>query len=152
EEFDNFGQHYAFSYIPENEFWIDQGVKEDERRFFIDHLIVEHRLMAKGMAYDDALGEADQAERKERRRAGDLRKVRQKDQALPEAENVHKTLWRKLENGVEVWIVSGRLVRSAFDIDFTAGGHDKVYEFVPMNEVWIDDALDEGERGFLLLH
>jgi hypothetical protein len=44
------------------------------------------------------------------------------------------------------------LVRSAFDIDFTAGGHDHVYEFVPENEVWIDDAIDEKERGFVLLH
>ena len=25
EEFTNFGQHYRYKYIPENEFWIDQG-------------------------------------------------------------------------------------------------------------------------------
>jgi hypothetical protein len=43
-------------------------------------------------------------------------------------------------------------VRSAFDIDFTAGGHDHVYEFVPEGEVWIDDAIEEKERGFVLLH
>jgi hypothetical protein len=44
------------------------------------------------------------------------------------------------------------LVRSVFDIDFTAGGHDHVYEFVPQGEVWIDDAIEEKERGFVLLH
>jgi hypothetical protein len=43
-------------------------------------------------------------------------------------------------------------VRSVFDIDFTAGGHDHVYEFVPTGEVWIDDAITEKERGFVLLH
>jgi hypothetical protein len=48
--------------------------------------------------------------------------------------------------------VNGRLVRSVFDIDFTAGGHDYVYEFVPENEVWIDDDIIETERGFVLLH
>jgi hypothetical protein len=53
---------------------------------------------------------------------------------------------------VTVWIVNGRMVRSAFDIDFTEGGHDHVYEFVPQNEVWIDDAIEEEERGFVLLH
>jgi hypothetical protein len=49
-------------------------------------------------------------------------------------------LWKKLENGVRVWIVNGRLVRSAFDIDFTAGGHDHVYEFVPEGEVWAESS------------
>ena len=71
---------------------------------------------------------------------------------LPASHDVHKKLWKKLENGVSVWIVNGRLVRSVFDIDFTAGGHDKVYEFVPENEVWIDDDIVEIERGYVLLH
>ena len=53
---------------------------------------------------------------------------------------------------MSVWIVNGRFVRSVFDIDFTEGGHDHVYEFVPANEVWIDDAIVEKERGFVLLH
>ena len=43
-------------------------------------------------------------------------------------------------------------MRSVFDIDFTAGGHDYVYEFVPENEVWIDDDIEEQERGYVLLH
>ena len=53
------------------------------------------------------------------------------------------SLWKKLKGGLSVWIVNGRLVRSVFDIDFTAGGHDYVYEFVPENEVWIDDSIEE---------
>src|SRR5512136_2281424 len=74
EEFTNFGHHYSFSYIPKNEFWIDQEAKNDERRFFIEHLLVEHRLMEKGVPYDRALEEADKAEHKERSRAGDVRR------------------------------------------------------------------------------
>ena len=46
EEFTNFGQHYSFSYIPKDEFWIEKETKTDEQRFFIDHLLVEHRLMS----------------------------------------------------------------------------------------------------------
>ena len=57
-----------------------------------------------------------------------------------------------MENGGEVWIVNGRLVRSVFDIDFTVMGHDHVYEFVPHGQVWIDDAIQEKERGYVLLH
>jgi hypothetical protein len=152
EEFTNFGQHYAFDYIPMNEFWIDREAAHDETRFFIDHLLVEHRLMAEGVPYDKALVQADREERKERRRAGDLSKLTRHGKDLPDATEVHERLWKKLENGVTVWVVNGRLVRSAFDIDFTEGGHDHVYEFVPENEVWIDDAIEEEERGFVLLH
>ncbi len=152
EEFTNFGQHYSFPFIPENELWIDQETKNDERRFFIDHLLVEHRLMAKGVPYNKALTDADKVERRERRRAGDVRRLTHHGQQLPEGREVHERLWKKLENSVSVWIVNGRLVRSAFDIDFTEGGHDYVYEFVPRNEVWIDDAIEEKERGYVLLH
>jgi transposase InsO family protein len=152
EEFTNFGQHYAFPYIPIDELWIDQEAQHDERRFFIDHLLMEHRLMAKGVPYDQALAEADREEHKERRRAGDVGRLTRHGQKLPDGKDVHERLWKKLENGVSVWIVNGRLVRSVFDIDFTAGGHDYVYEFVPQKEVWIDDAIEEKERGYVLLH
>jgi hypothetical protein len=152
EEFTNFGQHYRYPYIPEKEFWIDKEAEHNETSFFIEHLLIEHDLMAKGASYVDALTQADRIERKERRRVGDVRKVTHQGKELPDANKVHEHLWKKLENGVSVWIVNGRLVRSAFDIDFTAGGHDHVYEFVPESEVWIDDAIEEKERGFVLLH
>jgi hypothetical protein len=151
EEFTNFGQHYRFPFIPENEFWIDKEAQHDEHRFFIDHLLVEHRLMKEGMPYEKAIVQADLTERAERRRAGDMRKMT-RGGALPAGQDVHERLWKKLENGVSVFIVNGRLVRSAFDIDYTAGGHDYVYEFVPQNEVWIDDAIVETERPYVLLH
>jgi len=152
EEFTNFGQHYRYPYIPQNELWIDREASSDEQSFFIDHLLVEHRLMAAGMPYEKALLEADRVERKHRRRAGDVKRLTREGQALPDPGKVHVRLWKKLESGVSVWIVSGRLVRSVFDIDFTAGGHDCVYEFVPEKEVWIDDDIVEGERGYVLLH
>ena len=152
EEFTNYGQHYRFPYIPENELWLDREATSDERRFFIDHLLVEHRLMKKGMSYDKALVAADRAERKERRLSGDIARVIKRSDKLPDAAKVHQRLWKKLENGISVWIVSGRLVRSVFDIDFTEGGHDYVYEFVPENEVWIDDDVEEPERAFVLVH
>ena len=152
EEFTNFGQHYRYPYIPLHELWIDKEAEHDERRFFIEHLLVEHRLMAKGMPYDQALVEADRAERKERRRSSDVSRLTQHGKKLPDGKDVHERLWKKLENAIAVWIINGRLVRSVFDIDFTAGGHDYVYEFVPPNEVWIDDAIEDFERGYVLLH
>jgi hypothetical protein len=152
EEFTNFGQHYRYSYIPLKEFWIDKEAQHDEREFFIDHLLTEYELMRKGMPYDQALPKADNRERIERRRSGDVRKMTKSGKNLPDGHDVHDRLWKKLENGLSVWIVNGRLVRSAFDIDFTEGGHDYVYEYVPENEVWIDDAIVEPERPYILLH
>ena len=152
EEFTNFGQHYRFPFIPKNELWIDAEAENDERVFFIDHLLVEHTLMAGGMPYDEAIVKADVAERRERRRAGDANKLTRHGRQLPDGADVHERLWKAIENGVKVWIVNGRLVRSVFDIDFTAGGHDHVYEFVPANEVWIDNDIMEKERGFVLVH
>jgi len=152
EEFTNFGQHYRFKFIPKNELWIDQEASNNERRFFIDHLLIERRLMSEGKSYSHAIDKADLEERKERRRAGDLARFTQKSRILPEADKVHIRLWKKLASGVSVWIVNGRLVRSVYDIDFTEGGHDYVYEFVPENEVWIDDDLEENERPYVLLH
>jgi hypothetical protein len=154
EEFTNYGQHYRFPYIPGKEFWIDRipaDADQKEIRFFIDHLLFEHRLMAAGMPYERAIVAADRAERSERRKSGDMRRVMTGD-GLPDPAQVHERLWKRLENGVNVWIVNGRLVRSVFDIDYTEGGHDHVYEFVPEAEVWIDDDVTEPERPFVLLH
>jgi hypothetical protein len=151
EEFTNYAQHYAFACVPKDEFWLDKEASEDEVRFFIDHLLVEHRLMEKGVPYDDALEQADKIEMSERKKAGDVEKLTRGGN-LPDPKKVHVRLWKKIESGVNVWIVDGRLVRSVFDIDFTEGGHDYVYEFVPENEVWIDNDLEELERPYVLLH
>ena len=151
EEFTNYGQHYKFKYIPKDEFWIDRESHPDEQKFFIDHLLVEHRLMEGGVPYNQALEAADKIERAERRRADDVKRMT-KGGNLPNPEQVHARLWKKLKTSVNVLIVDGRLVRGIFNIDFTEGGHDYVYEFVPQNEVWIDNDLRESERPYVLLH
>lgn len=152
EEFNNLGHHYNFSYIPKDELWIARENKPDEQNFFIKHLLVERELMAKGASKEEATDAADKAERGLRRRAGDVKAVTQKGKLLPDPNKVHEKLWRKLENGVSVWIVNGRLVRSIFDLNYTSGGHDHVYEFVPDNEVWIDNDIELQERPFILVH
>ena len=152
EEFTNFGQHYRFNFIPENELWIDKEGVPNEYEFLVAHLIEEHRLMKEGKTYEEAIAQADLVERELRRRQKDVEQVRDPARRLINPELVHKRLLKTLENGVEVWIVNGRLVRSTFNIDFTQGGHEYVYEFVPENEVWIDDDVMPDERGLVILH
>ena len=152
EEFTNFAQHNQFSFIPKGELWIDRATKSDEQQFYIDNMLVMHRLTAKGVSYDKALAAAELEERRERHRAGDVRHMTDHGHKLPKGKDVHLQLWKKLKNGVSVWIIDGRLVRSVFDIEFTEGGHDHVYEFIPSKEVWIDNDVEKKERPYILVH
>lgn len=153
KQFTNFGQHYRFKYIPDNEFWIDREHSGDESLFFISHMLVEHRLMAKGKSFDSAIDKANMAEKSERKKSKFFKSVSKMKTDSGLIRRVHKKLIKKYSlDKLKVWIVNGELVRDLFYIDFTEGGHDKVYKFIPENEVWIDDDLSPKEIGFILLH
>ncbi len=152
EEFTNFGQHYRFKFIPLNEFWIDHERVPGEEYFFIHHLLVENRLMAAGMSYRQAIDKADLAEKRERRKV-DIGQKGLRVKPTPEKlAMIHGRLLKTYCKYLSIWIVDGRAVRDLYDIDFTEGGHDKVYPFVPPGEIWLDDDLTPGERKFVLLH
>ena len=145
-EFSNFGSHYTITEIPKHEIWIDGETDPDEQRFFIAHAVMERRLLAKGTDADTARRESNHAERRLRVAAGDLRKV-MRGRAVPNAELVKRELWKTLPSGVIVWFVKGRLVRSVYDIEYTEGGHEHVYERVhPQNGIYY---FTEGASGEL---
>jgi hypothetical protein len=150
-DFTNFGQHFRFNFIPKNEFWIDRGNADGEERFYIDHLLVEHRLMSQGKSYEEALDQADKKERSVRMKSSLIRSLgKRQDELL--MKRLHKALLKKYSRVLKVWIVSGELVRDMFYIDFTEGGHDLVYPFMPKGEIWIDDDVPRKELKFVLLH
>jgi len=152
EEFTNFGQHYRFSFIPEFEFWLDRENENNESNYFISHLQVEWSLMRAGKPYEDAIVEADRVEKELRRQSGDIQRVINPITGLVDSKLFHDRILKGLGNGVKVWLVRGDLVRTVLDIDFTQGGHEYVYEWVPPGEVWIDNDLEWQERGFVILH
>ena len=154
EEFTNFGQHYRFPFIPKNEFWIDNEHSNDESRFYIDHLLLENRLMKEHIGYDNALVKADKKELSERRKSTFYKKSFKKKHITSQEiiKKIHKRLIKKYSTGLSVWIINGELVRDKFFIDFTEGGHDKVYHFVPKNEIWLDNDLSIREMPYVLLH
>jgi hypothetical protein len=60
---------------------------------------------------------------------------------------------KKLIDGpLSVWVVDGGQVRDEVYIDFIAGGHGYVYDFIPKDEIWIDNDTDKDEIPFVLLH
>lgn len=54
--------------------------------------------------------------------------------------------------GCEVWIVNGELIRDTIDADFTMGGTDGRYSYIPTLEVWLDQNLSLHDRRATLLH
>jgi hypothetical protein len=154
EEFTNYGQHYNFKFIPKNEFWIDKERNPGEERYFIDSMLVMNRLIGSGMNEEHAAEIADRIERRERSKS----KLMKKELKIKENNgNVIKTVYKNLikeysNKKIKIWIVKGEVVRDLFFLDFTEGGHDKVYSFIPENEIWIDDDLFLDERKFVILH
>lgn len=149
-EFTNYGEHYQFPFIPKDEFWLDQEAHPDEQEFFIESLLVYHRYRKQGLSHDKALKKANQAERRERERAGDITIPAHKGPAKPE--DVDEKLVRKLKNGVSIYIVNGRKIRSKYYRNFTEGGHDKVYPWIRKKTIYIDDDLKKKERPYIAVH
>jgi len=139
EEFTNFGQHFRFKCIPEYEFWLDKEASPNERKFYIDHLLIEWKLMKEGVSYKEACTRADERERAERKRH-------------EKNNNVHLKIIGKVKDKIKIWTISGKTVRDSLDIDFTEGGHDYVYSYVPKDEVWIDNDVTEKEKPYVILH
>jgi len=46
--------------------------------------------------------------------------------------------------GITVWLVDGPAIRRELDVDFTMGGHGYHYLYIPLDEVWIDQANSRG--------
>lgn len=150
-EFTNFGQHFRFPFVPEYEFWLDREAVSNERNFFIDNLLCEWKLMKNGENYFNASEFGNHKEQSERKKAGDLKKVLDKNGKIS-VDKIHSRLLGKSKEKISVWLVYGRLARSAFDVEFTEGGHDLAYNYIPKNEVWIDDDVLGAERPYVLLH
>lgn len=51
-----------------------------------------------------------------------------------------------------VWLVDGELIRNTIDTDFTMGGTDGRYSYIPACEIWLDKNLSILDRQATLLH
>lgn len=138
-EFTNFAEHYRFpKIIPKDEFWLDQCHGHDEYGYYIEHMAMECALMKKGKSWDYAYDTSSKYEEALRHKAP--------------RQSLKKKLLTTLDDGVNIYLVNGEQVRKQYDVDFTQGGHDLVYKYIPKNEVWIDDSLMSKERDEVQLH
>ncbi|MBS3078803.1 hypothetical protein J4218_01650 [Candidatus Pacearchaeota archaeon] len=153
KEFTNFGSNRYFHFIPKHELWIDYENGKKEARFFIDNFLMIQKELKNGHSYNDAVNIANRhegAERSKSKHIIKLKKIKNKEKLV---KKVHmKRIFSKYTKNIKIWIVRGDLVRSLFYIDFTEGGHDKVYHFVPKHEIWIDDEVYKKEIPYVLIH
>jgi len=117
-------------------------------------MLHENKLMSEGVDYNKAIEVADIVELKERQKSllfkesNNLKKVN----IGGVIKKIHIRQIKKYSKNIQVWIVNGELIRDLFCIDFTEGGHDKVYRFIPKNEIWIDNDILRAEFRYVLLH
>lgn len=60
--------------------------------------------------------------------------------------------YSKIAKGVNVYIVNGDFIRSNINVDFVEGGHGYVYDYVPKDEIWVEDMEDKKEMWFNFKH
>lgn len=150
KEFTNFGQFHKFPFIPHDEIWIDRERNPNEEEFFIDSMLSIRNSLEAGKSYEDAVKKADRVEKKERMSSEFAKEYKKmhKDDLLDEIRKKKIMDFGRFS----VWIVNGKIVRDIYFLDFTEGGHDKVYPFVPPDEIWIDDDLSTKEIYPVILH
>jgi len=150
EEFTDCGEHFHFPHlIPLNEIWVDNNNHPKEYQFCIDHQLAERKFMMAGDTYEVALHKADKIEKRERNRVDESPTAHVK---IGTKDHYHRRILGRTKNHLVVWLVYGNLVRDDLDSEFTEGGHGLVYSYVPMGEVWIDDALHKDEYPYVIFH
>ena len=53
--FNNWGHHYRFNFIPVGEIWLDRQAKTGEEEYFIQYLLLELKMVAEGRDFRDAI-------------------------------------------------------------------------------------------------
>jgi len=141
------------SFVPKNEFWIDEDLDPKEYRYFIDRFIYEKGLLDSGENYAKADKKADEFEKNERQNSVEVLQISESKHSKKDLlEKIKIKVIEKYSDKIKIWLVDGNLVRSFFLLDYCEGGHGLVYPFIPKNEIWIEEALSPEERKFIILH
>jgi len=146
--FTNFASHLDFDFVPENEFWVDHENDPGETMFFITRMEMKKKSVDNGMDKDKAEEIAERAEKADRAKSKKFQKL-SKVRSIPDELKLEKIFDF---SGINGYLVDGEMVRDTYYEDFTEGGHGYVYNWIPKDEVWIDDDVSEEERPDVILH
>ena len=130
----------GFREIPKDEIWIAEEIDKNEKRAAIKCAIVYLRLQKKQYNENVAYVKAKMFEKK----------IREKYNTFTETDILIKNIGTI--NGITVTLVNGFAVRNLKDDDFSQGGHDLVYNYIPENTIWIDNTIASDEYGAVMVH
>lgn len=142
------GQPYRYSFIPSDELWIDKNFDMNDTQYLIDYLLEEYILMFDGKSYTEAARNAEHVMNRERSRSLDLYGY---NVPKNQADYFHKEIYGNATN-VKVWIVDSFRVITLLDENFFESGNDRIYRYIPIEEIWIADDIDRNELNYVLLH
>lgn len=159
QEFSNYGTNDLFpDMIPKNEVWVSKYVKPEEYPYLKEEFLNYMKFVKQGMnpyrAYEEALAR----ERDLRRSAEEVKKHPEHydekafRKVYKEKLNVKSPMLNKLIENCKVYLVDGVYVRNHYKTDFVDGGHGYVYDFVPKEEIWVEEEVPTKERILVLLH
>ena len=137
---DKISSPYKTFYIPRDQIWIDKPFAPEK-----DFLLQIENF------YDDpsnlkTIKEFFKRGGREDEKRGYIKKLCSKG-SVPE-------FIRRTEGSgeTEVCYVDGSIVRSHLDPEFSYGGHDLVYSYIPKGQIWLDILMEERELAFILIH
>ncbi|MDO8494899.1 MAG: hypothetical protein Q7S32_00010 [bacterium] len=131
----NFGGHFTSEYapyIPPDEVWIEDYLRPEEE-FFLKLFKTEQELYAQKKTFAEIRAHLQLEARKK---------------GTPP--DFYKHIIEQA--GLVIAYVDGKIVREYLDPYFISGGHDLVYNYIPKNEVWIDNLNYTADQPFVLVH
>jgi hypothetical protein len=169
EEFSDYGVNICkkglstlnFKFIPKDEIWIAKSIKQSERHFIIGNALSYVKNIENGInpgdAYDKAL------EKEQARRTKDIINKLHIKQHKPMEDPPHKDIPGKVyvrkyltikdnKDIVKVYLINGEVVRDLYKTDYVEGGHGYVYEWIPLDEIWVDAKVKADEIPVIILH
>ena len=70
-----------------------------------------------------------------------------------ESKDFRKKLFTTTADNIKVYLIDAEHIRTNIDIDYTMGGHGYIYpNYIPEDEVWIDDRMNELDINATTVH
>lgn len=129
-DFSLIGDHQSYPFIPEGQIWLERYYLP-EREARLKYFLIRNKL-AKKIGYEKAKA-----------------KLRP-SKPLPLSTDRKQLIVKSGQT--KIYLVDGKYVRQMIDPSFCFGGHFKVYNYIPKNELWLDDCVDIKEIPYILIH
>jgi hypothetical protein len=142
-----------FPEIPDDEFWIDETVKDHEIPIEVARMVVEKQALRAGKDKELAyiLGQRKEEELRAQTEIG-KKVATMSDDEVHVAANRGVLKQRRTKNDIEIRLVDGEYYKCKFNVDFTEGGHDIRYPWLPPNTIVIMNTAKPEERPYIIAH